>query len=114
MIIMISSQGKSIDSQPNPRFGRTSYFIKYDLDKDSWSAFENMAVSQRGGAGVAAAQFLIDHKTNIAISGHFGPNAYQTLNAAGITMQTFNEGDFGSIKDVIEGYKKNQLKEVHH
>lgn len=111
MILMISSQETTLESQPNPRFGRTPYFIKYDIETQSWEAYPNQAINQRGGAGVAASQFLIDHNTGVAISGRFGPNAHQALKSAGIKMLTFNDLPL-TIADVIDAYKNDQLEEV--
>lgn len=110
MNLMISSQGKSLQSQPNPRFGRTPVYIQYNTDDGSWEAFTNPAMEQSGGAGVAASQFLIDKNTHVAISGRFGPNAFQVLSAAGIKMLTFDE-DSQTIQEVIDHYKNENL---HH
>ena len=111
MIIVISSHGKTLESQPNPRFGRSSFYIKYNLEDGTWVDLENPAVSQRGGAGVAASQFLVDHHADVAISGDFGPNAYRALNAAGIKMFTFSN-NYQSIQDVIEAYQNNELEQA--
>lgn len=108
MNIMISSQGETLQSQPNPRFGRTPIYIQYNTDDGSWEAFTNPAMDQRGGAGVAASQFLIDKKADVAISGRFGPNAYRVLSAAGIKMLTFDE-DSNTIQEVIDHYKNEKL-----
>ncbi len=110
MILMISSQGETLESQANPRFGRTPYFISYKLDDHTWEAYANQAVNQRGGAGVAASQFLIDHGAGAAISGSFGPNAYQVLQSAGIKMLTFENISL-TVSDVIDAYQNGQLKE---
>jgi len=111
MILMISSQGEKLDSQANPRFGRSPYFIRYNLKDKSWKAYANGAINQRGGAGVAASQFIIDHATGVVISGRFGPNAYSVLKSAGVKMMTFDEADL-SITEVIAAFTDDQLKEI--
>ena len=111
MIIMVSSNGNNLESQTNPRFGRTTWFIKYDTDQETWEAFENQAVSQRGGAGIAAAQFLIDQGVQAAISGHFGPNAHQALSAGGIEMYTFNN-EQKTVQEVIAVFQAGDLNKV--
>ena len=110
MILMISSQGNSVNSKPNPRFGRTPWFIKYHTADGTWTAVENPAMNEPGGAGVAAAQCLIDQTTEVAISGRFGPNASRALQAAGIKCYVFdNESE--SVNKVIEQFSAGQLKE---
>lgn len=111
MMIVISSLGKTLESPPNPRFGRTEFFIKYNSEDNTWEALENPAVTQRGGAGIAASQFLVNHNITAAISGHFGPNAYSALNSAKIKMFTF-QTNYNTVSDVIQAYKQNSLKEA--
>ena len=111
MVIMISSQDNTLDSQPSLRFGRAPYYIEYHLETDTWKAFPNQAVNQRGGAGIAAAQFLSDKQVDVALSGRFGPNAFQALSDADIKMLTFDT-TYDTITAVIEGYKAGELIEV--
>jgi len=110
-MLMISSQGDTLQSQPSMRFGRTPIFIKYDLDNNNWEAIENTAIFSSGGAGVAASQSLIDHGITHALSGRFGPNAWRALKAAGIHMLTFDE-NCSTVAEVIQRFKENQLTEV--
>ena len=111
MILFISSFGKTLESSPNPRFGRTDLFIKYNTKMDVWEPLENPAVSQSGGAGIAASQFLVNQHASVAISGHFGPNAYRALSSAKIKMVTFSNSQ-ETIEDVVEAYKQNSLEEA--
>ncbi|MDY6868299.1 MAG: NifB/NifX family molybdenum-iron cluster-binding protein [Chloroflexota bacterium] len=109
MILIISSQGNKLESPANPRFGRTPWFIRYDTQDGTWQAFENQAVHQRGGAGVAAAQFLIDKGVEAAISGHFGPNAHQALSAGDVNMYTFND-EQQTVQEIIKGFQAGSLE----
>lgn len=111
MLIMISSQDNTLMSEPSLRFGRAPFFILYNLDQDTWEAYENRAIQQRGGAGIAAAQFLSDKHIDAALSGRFGPNAYEALSAAGIKMVTF-ASVYDSVQEVVDAYKAGDLNEV--
>jgi len=111
MFLMISSLGTTLESPPNPRFGRSEFYIKYNLEDDEWEAINNPAALETGGAGVAAAQFLSNQSVSVAISGRFGPNAYRALKAADIQMLTFNQL-FHTVQEVIEAYRDNRLDEV--
>ncbi len=113
MILMISSHGDTLQSEPSLRFGRAPYFIEFNLEDDSWKAHENPAVSESGGAGVAASQFLIDKKASAALSGRFGPNAHYALTHANIRMITF-DGDYRTVQSVIDAYKDEKLQEAEH
>jgi len=112
MILMISAQGNELESQVNPRFGRTPWFIMYDTQNQAWEAFENQSVFQRGGAGISSAQFLIDQGVQVAISGAFGPNAFQALSAGNIKMVTFNNDQL-TVQEIIDAYQAGKLQEIH-
>ncbi|NMC13693.1 MAG: dinitrogenase iron-molybdenum cofactor biosynthesis protein [Chloroflexi bacterium] len=108
MILIISSQNADINSPVDPRFGRSQFFIKYDTNTNHWEAIKNSSVNQRGGAGIAAAQIAVNHKAEVVISGDFGPNAFNALKAAGITMMTFLQ-DTSTVQDTIDHYKQGKL-----
>jgi predicted Fe-Mo cluster-binding NifX family protein len=113
MIVIISSQGGTLESKPNPHFGRSPFFIRYDVDKESWQAFENPAVNEPGGAGVSASQFAVDHQASAVISGRFGPNAYRVLNSAGIQMFVFDP-NCESVREAIKAFTENTLLTFEH
>lgn len=93
MIVIISSKGDTLNSKVDERFGRATFFIRIETESMAWQAFENTAVSNAHGAGIAAAQFVIDQQAEVVLSGDFGPNAANALSAAGLRMETFKESD---------------------
>jgi len=107
-MIIISSLGSTLESKPSPHFGRAPFFIKYDSESNDWEALENPAISQPGGAGVSASQFIINNQAAVVISGRFGPNAYNVLNSAGLQMLTF-DSECDSIQKVIKLYQGGLL-----
>ncbi len=112
MILFLTAQGNTLEDRFNTKFGRTPWFIRLDTDSGDWQAFENTATAQAHGAGVAAAQFLIDRSAQAVISGHFGPNADQALSAAKILMLTHAD-DSKSVREVIELWRAGQLEPNH-
>ncbi|MBU0503064.1 MAG: NifB/NifX family molybdenum-iron cluster-binding protein [Candidatus Omnitrophota bacterium] len=109
MKICITSQGSSLDSQVDSRFGRCQYFILVDSDSLKFEAIENSNINQSGGAGIQSGQLVASKGIKAVLTGNVGPNAYQTLNAAGIAIYT---GVSGSVKDAIEAYKLGKLKKT--
>jgi predicted Fe-Mo cluster-binding NifX family protein len=107
MKIAISSSGKTLDAALDPRFGRCACFVIVDPADMSYEAFENRSAAQSGGAGIQAAQLLANKNVSAVITGHVGPNAVQTLSAAGIDIFAEQQG---TIKEVVERYKSGRLK----
>jgi predicted Fe-Mo cluster-binding NifX family protein len=109
MNIAISSTGKSLDSQIDPRFGRCQFFILIDPETMEFEAFENEGLMASGGAGVQAAQLIVQRGATALITGNLGPNAASALSASGIKVYLVPGG---TVKDVIEGYKSGSLREA--
>ena len=65
MNLIISAQNPTIESPVDTRFGRSQWLILVDADTKQWKAFQNPGVSQSGGAGVAAAQFVVDQNAEV-------------------------------------------------
>jgi predicted Fe-Mo cluster-binding NifX family protein len=86
MNIAISITAASLDALPEPRFGRAAAFMLVDTDTGQRQIVANPAVDAPGGAGVRAAECIVQHGAEAVISGSFGPKASDVLSAAGISM----------------------------
>jgi len=108
MIIAISSEGKDLDSNVDPRFGRAKYFIIFDTATGNFNAIDNAQnIRAAQGAGIQAAQNVAKQNVELAISGNLGPKAYTTLQAAGIKIALWSKG---TIKEAIELAKSGKLE----
>ncbi len=104
MKIAVSSIGKDIDSMLDVRFGRCNYFVVYDSEEGLVKSFENCGQVSGGGAGIVAAQLIIDEDVDVVITGNMGPNAFNLFKNSDIkvyrcgstqietALQLFNEG----------------------
>jgi predicted Fe-Mo cluster-binding NifX family protein len=86
----------------DPRFGRCAYFIMWDSNSEEWAAVDNPATTASGGAGPQAAQFLADQGVEAVVSGAFGPNAFTSLEAAGIDMYTAESRTVEELHNMLE------------
>lgn len=109
MILTISAQQPHLDSPIDARFGRSSWLIKFDTETDHWEALPNPGTTQSGGAGVAAAQAVIDQGSNVVISGAFGPNASDAFKAAQIEMRLFNP-EISTVQQTVDYFKQGKLQ----
>jgi len=108
MKLIISAREPSLESHIDSRFGRSPWLILFNTKTDQWEAFQNPGVGQSGGAGVAAAQFVVDKKADVVMSGDFGPNAARAFQAAKVEMLLFTETTT-TVQEAIDQYKNNKL-----
>ena len=107
MKIAITATGPTLEAKVDPRFGRCPCFLFVETGDLSFDAVENPSVALGGGAGIQSAQLMAEHGVKHVLTGNCGPNAYQTLSAAGIGVII---GCSGPVRQVIEQYKSGQLK----
>ncbi len=110
MKTLITVTAPDIHASLDPRFGRAAYFLLVDTETLSWEAKPNPAIHASGGAGIKAAQFAADSGCEAVVSGDCGPNAYEVLEAAGISMYLF--GASQTIQQVVEGLKSGELEKL--
>ena len=107
MKIAVSSSGRDLDSQVDPRFGRCAYFVIVETDDMSFEAFANENISLGGGAGIQSAQFVASTGAKAVITGNCGPNAVQTLSVSQVEIFV---GHSGTVREVIERYTRGDIK----
>jgi len=104
MKICVSAVASGLDAQVDPRFGRCQYFTIVDTDTMEFESIENASIAASGGAGIQSAQFIANKGVGVVLTGNVGPNAYNTLQAAGINIVT---GVSGTVREVAEAYKND-------
>jgi predicted Fe-Mo cluster-binding NifX family protein len=107
MKVAVSSSGTNLDSQIDPRFGRCAYFVIVNTDDMSFEAFDNEGIALGGGAGIQSSQFVASKGAGAIITGNIGPNAVQTLSAAGVEIFM---GQTGSVREAVERYRRGDIK----
>ena len=107
MKIAVSATALGLDAEVDPRFGRCQYFIIVDPQSMEFEALDNSNAMAAGGAGISTAQMIASKGAEVVLTGNCGPNAYQTLSAAGIQVIT---GVSGRIKDAIEAFKAGKFQ----
>jgi len=109
MKIAVSATDSTMDSQVDTRFGRCNYYVFVDTESGDVAVKENEAAMSGSGAGIQAAQFVVEQGADAVISGHLGPNAYQVLNAGGLELY---QASGMSIREAVDALEAGTLTEM--
>jgi predicted Fe-Mo cluster-binding NifX family protein len=113
MKIAIPVDEKDLNSNVCVSFGRAPYFLMYDSETKDSVFIDNLAASSAGGAGIKAAQTIVDSKANVLLTPRCGENAANVLIAADIVLFKTTAT---SVKDNIASFiigKLPMLDEIH-
>ena len=107
MKVAVSASGPTLDDAVDPRFGRAPYLLIVDTETLEFETVANQINLQSAqGAGIQTAALVARYKPAVVMTGHCGPKAFQTLQAAGIKVIV--EVD-GTIRQAVEQYRTGKL-----
>ncbi len=107
MKIVVSASGPGLEDQVDPRFGRAPFFLLVDpetLDIEVVPNQPNLQAAQ--GAGIQSAALVAQYKPAAVLTGHCGPKAFHTLEAAGVAVIV---GVAGSVKQAVQDYRAGRF-----
>lgn len=110
MKIAVSAMGNSMDSRMDQRFGRAANFIIVETRTMEHEAFDNVGAASSGGAGISAAQMVVEKDVQAIITGNVGPNAMNVLKAANIEIY---KGSEDTVQRNVELFKKGELEKIN-
>ena len=99
--------------------GRAPYYMLHDTESKQTEYLANAAAQSQGGAGLRAAQFIIDSGAEAVLTVRCGQNAANVLNAAGVkiyqttfdkadeNLAAFQEGKLNLLTDIHPGFHKH-------
>lgn len=113
MKIAIPVDGNSMDTRVAQSFGRAPYFLIYDAASKESEFIDNSAIAAQGGAGIKAAQTVVDNKVGAIIVPRCGQNAADVMQKANIKLyKMIND----SVQDNIDAFNDDRLSlldEIH-
>lgn len=119
MKIAIPVDSTNMESPVCISFGRTPYFLIYDTESKKSIFIENTAAQSPGGAGIKAAQSIVDNRVDALLTPRCGENAAMVINAANIkiyktlgtsineNINSFNEGKLNLLEEIHAGFHGN-------
>jgi len=110
MKLAVSARGPKLEDPVDPRFGRAKWIIIYDDETGNFEPLDN-AVNYNAaeGAGIKAAELVVNKHCQVVITGYLGPKAFRVLSAADIKGYVNAKG---SVREAIEAYENDQLSET--
>lgn len=106
MRIVIPANGADLDAPTSPVFGRCQTFILVDPATLEFETLPNPALSASGGAGVQAAQTVLQRGVKAIIAPSLGPNAFRVIEAANVPAYHLQGA---TVREVIHAFNAGQL-----
>jgi len=106
MKIVVTASGADLEAQANPIFGRCATYVFVDTETMQFEAVENPAINAPGGAGIQAAQFVVERGVQAVVTGNVGPNAFDVLQSAGVPVYLHSGG---TVRQAVETFEAGQL-----
>ncbi|MGI6037852.1 MAG: NifB/NifX family molybdenum-iron cluster-binding protein [Limnochordia bacterium] len=113
MKIAIPVDKTSLQSKVSLYFGRAPYFLVYDPQSKEGLFVDNDAVASTEGAGIKAAQTIVDHEVKTLLVPRLGANGAKLLKAAGVEIYKTIDA---SVEDNIDAFlagELHSLTEIH-
>jgi predicted Fe-Mo cluster-binding NifX family protein len=95
MKIAVASKGPDWADEMADVFGRCPYLLFFDTESGATTCLENPGRAATGGAGIQAAQFVLDRKTEVLVTPKIGPKAEEVLDTAGVRIVVRKGGTAG-------------------
>jgi predicted Fe-Mo cluster-binding NifX family protein len=109
MRIAVTSQGDTLKSPVDPRLGRARGFIVTDEEGTTCEYVDNKQnLNAASGAGIQAAQNIINQNADAVITGNCGPKAFSVLSAGNIKVFV---GASGTVEEALNQFKAGELQE---
>ncbi len=94
-------------------FGRTWHFSIYDTETKQETIVENPASDEQSGAGIKAAQFVVDSGADVLITIRCGENSAEVLKAADIKIYKAQGSDYHQNFEKFQAGELSELTTFH-
>jgi len=112
MKIAMPVDGNTPDSAVSASFGRAPYFMVHDTKTGENVFLDNAAAASSGGAGIKAAQAVVDSGAKALLTPRVGENAAEVLAAAGVELYRSRPGTAGENVYCFNNNELPRLKEI--
>ena len=105
MKVVVAAAEGTLTARVDSRFGRAPLFVLYDTETEAVESVENKQNRQAvQGAGIQAAQTVIEAGADAVIVGNCGPKAFRVLKAGDVAVYAWAEGTVAeAVKLLVDG-----------
>jgi len=107
MKIAIPVEQNQIQTVISASFGRAPYYLIHNTETNQNEFLDNSALLSQGGAGIKAAQILLDQNVDVLIAPRCGENAALLLREGGVSLYKNN---CEQPEKLIQSLKQSQLE----
>lgn len=94
-----------------PVFGRAPYFGIFDTEQETLEIKENPAAQAQGGAGLEAAQFVLDCHADVLITPRCGKNSAEAFQEAEVKIYKSEGSD---ARENLNAFQNGKLALLDH
>ena len=107
MKVAVTAKGVGLSSPVDPRFGRAAYILIIDTETMDIEVLDNsINVNAFKGAGIQAATTVADKGAEVLLTGYCGPNAFKTVQAAGMKVVSDVSG---TVEEVVHAFINGEV-----
>lgn len=107
--IAITSEGPNMTDRVDPRFGRAAGFVVVDVETMASTYIDNGgSQSLSHGAGIQAAENIINAGASVLLTGSVGPKAFSALKAGGVKIGHNLSGM--TVGEAVDAYKAGNVE----
>ena len=110
MRIAFTTSGETPEAPLESRFGRAPRFLIHDTGTGGFEVLENRQnLDAAQGAGIQSAMALCRAGVDAVVTGHCGPKAFATLDAANVAVHPASGGTVG---EALQRFLRGELEQA--
>jgi len=113
MKIAMPVDEKVVNPKINNTFGRTPYFAIYETETKEFNFIDNSGNASQGGAGIKAAQEIVNANVDAVIVPQCGENAAKVLRSANINIYKMINDNIIENVEALKNGKLEILDKIH-
>ena len=111
MKIAVCAQSENVNATVDTRFGRAGAFGVYDIESNEWTFAPNAQNLQAAqGAGIQAAQSILNTGAEVLLAANVGPKAVAALTTAEVAIYQVEASM--TLAEAVDAYIAGKLTQL--